>query len=97
MNERGTYGSTLLSGDPQEHRGSSLGVWLIGALVAGGAALWAKHQSDQIAKLYATAGLPYQSFSKGLRLRAGELSGAAGNSLQGLARRLGTRKELEHG
>lgn len=97
MHERGTYGSTLLGGDPQEHRGSSLGVWLIGALVAGGAVLWAKHQSKQIEKLYSTAGLPYQSFSRGLRLRAGELSGAAGDKLQGLARRLGTTKELANG
>lgn len=83
MSERGIYGPS---------RRSSWGTWLIGGLAVGGAVLWAKHQADQVEKLYATTGLPYQSFSGGLRTRAGELSGAAGDKLQGLAHRLGARR-----
>ena len=81
MQGRGNYGG----------RGASLGTWLIGGLVAGGAVLWAKHQTDQIEKLYATAGLPYQSFPRSLRTRAGVLSAAAGEKFQVLAHRLGTK------
>lgn len=91
MSARGTYGRD------SSDRGSSLGTWLLGGLIVGGAVLWAKHQSDQIEKLYTTTGLPYQSFGRNLRARAGELSGAAGEKLQGLAHRLGTRKELSDG
>jgi hypothetical protein len=61
-------------------------MWLLGGLVAGGAVLWAKHQSDQIEKLSATAGLPYQGFTRGLGERTREL-----------VHRFGTRKELKDG
>jgi hypothetical protein len=81
-------------GRPPEHqrgRGSSIGTWIVGGLVVAGAVLWMKHQSKQIAKLYETSGLPYQSFTGNLRSRAVELSGAAGERFQGLASRLGGR------
>jgi hypothetical protein len=78
-------------------RGTSLGTWIIGGLVLGGAVLWAKHQSDQIEKLYATAGLPYQGFTRSLSRRTRELSGVAREKFQELAQRFSTRKELEDG
>lgn len=82
MRERGTYGRAIV-GTVGAPRCSSLGTWLV---VFGVAVLWARHQSSQIDKLYAAAGLPHQSFAAGLRERARELSG-------GLTRRLSTRKE----
>jgi hypothetical protein len=92
MSERGSYGQSRLAWGPP-HR-SSWGAWLIGGLAVGGAVLWAKHQADQVEKLYVTAGLPYQGFAGSLRTRAGELSAVAGEKFQGLAHRLGTRKEI---
>jgi hypothetical protein len=70
---------------------------LIGGLAVGVAVLWVKHQSDQIEKLYATAGLPYQGFTRSLSERTRELSGAARVKFQGLTQRFGPRKELEDG
>lgn len=93
MSQRGVYGKTYLGGTPPNQGGSSIGAWLLGGLVLGGAVLWAKNQSDQLEKLYTASDLPYQSFPKSLRLRAGELSAAAGEKLQGLSQRLGSRKE----
>jgi hypothetical protein len=97
MAGRGTYGRTLLGAVPRESQGSSYGAWLIGAIVAGGAVLWAKHQSNQIEKLYATAGLPYEGFARSLSARTHELSSAAREKFQGFAQRLGARKELKDG
>jgi len=84
MSARGIYGSSEIG----------WGTWLIGGLAVGGAVLWAKHQTDQVEKLFATAGLPYQGFASSLRIRAGELSAVAGDKFQGLAHRLGARKEI---
>lgn len=107
MSQRGVYGKkhggtalpgrTFLGATPPDQRGSSIGTWILGGLVLGGAVLWAKNQSDQLEKLYTESDLPYQSFPKSLRLRAGELSAAAGERLHGLAQRLGTRKLLSAG
>jgi hypothetical protein len=94
---RGTYGVSRLGADPHGQRGSSIGTWIIGGLVVGGAVLWAKHQSDQVEKLYAQAGLPHQSFVEGLRERSKELSGAAREKIHGLTQRFRTKKELQHG
>ncbi len=92
MNTRGTYGTPVIGADPYD-RGSSLGTWIVGGIVVGGAVLWMKHQSDQIEKLYAAAGLPHRSFVEGLRGRSRELSGAARERFHGLAQRFRTRKE----
>ena len=97
MNERGTYGKIQLGADRYGAGGSSLGTWLLGGLVAGGALLWARHQAGQIEKLYATAGLPYEGFTGNLRTRAGELSGTVGKKLQALGHRLDARKGLKDG
>ncbi len=92
MRERGTYGKPYVGANPYD-RESSLGTWIVGGLFIAGAVLWAKHQSNQIAKLYAAAGLPHQSFAAGLRERTQELSSSAGEKIHGLAHRLSTRKE----
>lgn len=98
MSQRGVYGKPLMGADVYYvQRGSSWGTWIVGGLLVGGAVLWAKHQSDQIEKLYATSGLSYEGFSKSLGARTKELSGAAREKFQGLARRFGTRKETEDG
>lgn len=89
MNERGRYGTPSVGAAPG---GSSLGKWIIGGLVVGGAALWVKHQSDQIEKLYKEAGLPYQSFGSSLRARGSALSSAASERLSSLSRRLRSAK-----
>ena len=95
MSDRGTYGKSLVGADVYyvQPRGSSLGTWLVGGLLVGGAVLWAKHQGDQIAKLSAEAGLPHQSFGASLRERSKELSASARETFQGLSRRLGTAKK----
>jgi len=85
MRERGTYGRAIVGADGGP-RGSSLGTWIVGGVLVGAAVLWARHQSNQIERLYAAAALPHQSFAAGLRERARELSGD-------LTRRLSTRKE----
>jgi hypothetical protein len=85
MNDRGTYGRAIVGADLAPRRPSH-GTGLVGALVVVGAVLWARHQSRQIERLYAAAGLPHQSFAAGLRERTRELS-------HGLTRRLSTRKE----
>jgi hypothetical protein len=72
---RGVYvGATM-------DRGSSVGGWLVGALLVGGGILWARHQSRQVERLYASSGLPYQSF-------AGSLRDSAGGALRGIAARV---------
>lgn len=91
MSERGTYGRVRVGAD--ESRGASLGTWIVGGLLVGGAVLWARHQSAQLEKLYATEGLPYQSFGANLRERTRALSSTAGEKIHALTRRLGTRKE----
>jgi uncharacterized membrane protein len=63
-----------------------LGTWLVGGLVVGGAVLWARHQSDQMAKLYKAAGLPQQSFTASLREQARALPSAARTKLHELTR-----------
>jgi hypothetical protein len=97
MGERGTYGRTRVGAEPYGHRGLSFGTMLLGGFAVGVAVLWAKHQSDQLKKLYATSGLPYDGFARSLGARTRELSGAAREKFQGLAQRFGTRKELEDG
>jgi hypothetical protein len=70
---------------------------LLGGLAVGVTVLWAKHQSDQIEKLYASTGMPYKGFIRNLGARTRELSGAARDKFQGLTQRFGTRKELDDG
>lgn len=78
-------------------QGPSIGTWLLGGLLVGGAVLWAKHQSNQIAKLSSTAGVPYESFIRSLGTKTKELSGVARAKFQGLTQRThesaGTAKE----
>lgn len=94
MSERGTYGAARVGASYSGARGSSLGTWIVGGLVVGGAVLWARHQSAQIDKLYSVAGLPHQSFVEDLRARTKELSGAAREKLHALTRpRLDTIKK----
>jgi hypothetical protein len=76
-NERGTYGKPLIGAAPSGQGGSSLGTWIVGGLLVGGAALWARHQSVQVAKLYKATGLPQQSFTASLREDARALPAAA--------------------
>lgn len=98
MSQRGVYGKPFMGADVYYvQRGSSLGMWIVGGLLVGGAALWAKHQSDQIAKLSATMGLPYESFARSFGARARELSGRAREKFHGLSQRLGAQKEFEDG
>ena len=87
---RGTYGKTVIGSDSTT--GSSIGKWIVGAVVVGGAVLWVKHQSDQITKLYAVTGTPHQSFIEDLRARSSALSGATRAGFQSFRQRLGTRK-----
>lgn len=77
MSERGHYGRNGVSRigqSPQPHtiyvehkQSSSTGAWIVGALAAGGALLWARHQSRQMEAIYKTSGVPYQTFTAGLR------------------------------
>jgi hypothetical protein len=92
MSGRGIYGTPRIAGDGSTC-GSSWGTWIVGGLVVGGAVLWAKHQSDQVDKLYTTVGLPHQSFTESLAARTKELSSSAREKIHGITRRLGTRKE----
>lgn len=93
MRDRGTYGP-LVGADVYyvQPKSSSWGTWIVGGLVVGGAVLWARHQSDQIGKLYATAGLPHESFTDNLRQRSRELSSAAGEKLHALSQRFRAKK-----
>ena len=97
MSQRGVYGKPFIGADVYVQRESSLGMWIVGGILVGGAALWAKHQSDQIAKLYATTGLPYESFSRSLGVRTRELSGAAREKFHGLTQHFGVHKEHKDG
>lgn len=99
MNARGQYGASRVGQIPQAtpqtvyvERGSS---WILGAFtVVGtiGSVLWARHQSQQIKKLYKTVGLPYQSFPESLRQGVGSLSSRASTSLHDLAERVRPKK-----
>lgn len=72
-NERGHYGRNGISVGADapriivEHGGPSIGTWLLGAVVVGGAVLYARHQSKQIEQLSKSSGVPYQSFTGSLR------------------------------
>jgi hypothetical protein len=88
---RGTYGKTAIGADGTTGR-PSIGKWIVGGLLVGSAVLWAKHQSDQIAKLYSAAGIPHQNFIEDLRVRSSTLSGAAHAGFNRFKQRLGTRK-----
>jgi hypothetical protein len=95
MSERGIYGAARVGADGSGSRGSSLGTWIVGGLLVGGAVLWAKHQSDQIGKLYSVAGLPQQSFVADLRARTKALSGAAREKIHALTESRGGAKKDE--
>ena len=97
MGARGTYGRTVVGVDPHEHRGPSWGTMLLGGLAVGAAVLWAKYQSDQIERLSATVGLPYEGFAQSLAVRTRELSGTARAKFRGLSQRIGAQKEPEDG
>jgi hypothetical protein len=88
--ERGTYGKTVIGAD--NTRGASVGKWIVGAVVLGGAVLWAQHQSDQIKKLYSATDLPHQSFLEDLRARSSTLAGATRSGVHSFRQFLGTRK-----
>jgi len=77
MSERGVYGQARIGADPTGRGGSSLGTWIVGGILVGGAVLWARHQSEQMAKLYQAAGLPQQSFAASLREDARALPSVA--------------------
>jgi hypothetical protein len=78
MSERGVYGRPLIGAAPSgQGGGSSLGTWIIGGVLVGGAVLWARHQSVQMTKLYKATGLPQQSFTASLREDARALPAAA--------------------
>jgi hypothetical protein len=72
-NARGHYGKNGVSVGAQaptivvEHGGPSTGALLLGAVAIGGAILYARHQSRQIELLSKSSGVPYQSFTGGLR------------------------------
>jgi hypothetical protein len=87
---RGTYGKTVIGSEGSAR--SSIGKWIVGAVVVGGAALWVKHQSDQITKLYSVTGTPHQSFIEDLRSRSRALSGATRAGVHSFRQRLSTRK-----
>jgi len=97
MGERGQYSRTCVGSDPSGHQGPSFGMLLLGGVAVGVVALWVKHQSDQIEKLYTTAGLPYESFSRSLGARTRELSVAAQNKVRRFSQRFGAQKELDDG
>jgi hypothetical protein len=82
MSERGTYGRSIVGAD-----GAPRGPSLVTLLLVGGAVLWARHQSNQIARLNAAVALPHQSFTADLRDRAREMS----HRFKG---RLGLRKDV---
>lgn len=91
MGVRGSYGETR--GPAEAARGASLGTWIVGGLLVGGAVLWARHQSSQIEKLYRVEGLPYQTFGSQASERASDLSSTALNKIHGIARRFTQRKK----
>jgi hypothetical protein len=73
-NGRGQYGNNgvIVGQAPPttiyvERQSSSIGAWLLGAVVVGGGILYARHQSQQIAQLYKKGGMPYQTFTGSLR------------------------------
>ena len=78
MNQRGQYGRNGFNSVPLmgqqahpttvyvEREHSSVGKWILGTIVVGGALLWARHQSKQMEAIYKSSGLPYQSFAGGL-------------------------------
>lgn len=94
MNERGQYGTSRVGQTPQpttvyvEREPTSAVSWILGTIAVGGAVLWARHQSQQIERLYKTAGLPHQSFVADLRQSARSLPSRASASLHELAERV---------
>jgi hypothetical protein len=92
MNQRGQYGKNgvngvLLIGQSPvyvEREHSSTGAWIIGTLAVGGALLWARHQSKQMETIYKTSGMPYQTFTAGLRESARALPSRAKETFRGL-------------
>ena len=95
MSQRGVYGKPLMGADVYyvQRGGSSFGTWLVGGLLVGGAVLWAKHQSDQIEKLYSATGLPHESFAQDLRARGKALTAAAGEKIHDITRRFAPKKK----
>lgn len=94
-NERGQYGSARVGQDPTrattiyvERNPSSIGAWIIGTIIVGGAVLWARHQSRQIEQIQSKFGLPQQSFAAGLRESARALPGRASATLHEIAERV---------
>jgi len=86
MSDRETYGKTMVGAGTGG--GTSIGKWIVGAVVVGGAVLWAKHQADQIGRLSAAANLPQPSFTDDLRSDARALTSRAGAAFHGLSQRL---------
>lgn len=90
MNDRGHYGRKGSNGVPHvgqvpiyvEHKAPSTGALIVGVAAAAGALLWARHQSRQIEQLYKTSGMPYQSFTGGLRERVRSLPDRARAALR---------------
>lgn len=93
MDMRGMYGSPRVGVEYPNCPGPSFGKMLLGGLAVGAAVLWARHQSDQVEKLYASAGMPYESFGSSLSTRTRQLSSAAHRNFQLLADRFRSRKE----
>ena len=85
-NERGQYGATRLGAGPSYQQGSSLGTVILGGLAIGGAVLWIRYQSAQIAALHKATGLPHQSFAASMREQARALPAAARSKLHALTR-----------
>jgi hypothetical protein len=91
VSARGTYG--VVVGTHSDRKGSSIGKWIVGGVLVGGAALWARHQSEQIAQLYKAAGLPRRSFVEGLREDARKLPSATREKFHELTSGLRAKKK----
>jgi hypothetical protein len=94
-NERGYYGRNGVSSVSRvgatvyvEKKGASIGTWLLGAAVIGGGILYARHQSQQIEKLYKTGDLPYQTFAGSLREDVRALPARAREAYRGFTARV---------
>jgi hypothetical protein len=90
MNERGHYGGNGAHRVGQvpvyiTRESPSTAAWIVGVAAAAGAVLWARHQSRQIEQLYKTAGLPYQSFTAGLKQSARQIPSRARQAIRGRA------------
>lgn len=87
MRERGQYGAVTIGSVPSDQR-HPIAKWVVGGLAIGGVLLWAKYQTDQMNRLYASSGLSHESFVDSLRESARALPSRASESLRGLARRI---------